>query len=183
MNPKAAIVIHDGYTDCEFLVAYHYLLAHDFDVVVYSLHSGPVKGVNGWIHKTSQGMSDPFTDTMKNVDVLVLIGGVKAMEYLRQYRPLIEWIREHDEKGGMIASICHGAQLLIEADIIEGRLVTGYYSIRRDITNADGIYAEGATVAIDANDQLVTSPHYDYSGKWIKAAVDTWTKRSQESKS
>ena len=67
---------------------------------------------------------------MSNYDLLIIPGGVKALEYLRQQENALRFIKEWDEKKKTIACICHGAQLLISSKITSGRDVSGYYSIR-----------------------------------------------------
>ena len=187
MSRSAAIVIHDNYTDAEFLVAYHFLKAYDFDVVVFSLNGGPVKGVNGWVHKTTDRfgqithvVGDNVLFTSKHLGdspVLVLIGGVRSIEYLRQSRPLIEWIREHDAQNKLIASACHAASLLIEANIVRGRKILGYYSIKTDLLNAGAIWPDGETVVIDGN--ICSTPHYDFTGIWMRAVIEEWGRRNE----
>jgi protease I len=186
MSRSAAIVIHDNYTDAEFLVAYHFLKAADFDVIVFSLNGGPVKGVNGWVHKTidrfgqiTHNIDDRLIFTWKHMGdspVLVLIGGVRSIEYLRQSRTLIEWIREHNAQNKVIASACHGASLLVEADIVRGRKVLGYYSIKTDLLNAGAIWPDSETVVIDGN--ICSTPHYDFSGIWMRTVIEEWEKRN-----
>jgi protease I len=184
---RAAIIIADGYTDCEFCVAYHCLKAADFDVVVFSINGGEVRGINGWLHKTidrfgqiTHTIASRLTFEVWNewqADVLVLIGGVRALEYLRQSIPLVDWIREHFSSNKLIASVCHGAQLLIQADIIRGRIITGYYSIQRDIENAGATYVR-ETVVWDY--PFVTSPHYDFSGLWMRDVIKIFNKRNSK---
>lgn len=168
LTRTVAIVIHDGYTDCEFLVAYHMLLAEQFDANVYSINGGPVKGIQGWTHKRSFKMTPALGEGIIKADLLVLIGGVKAMEYLRQFQPLTWWIQERVKQRKTIASICHGAQLLIEADVIKDAVISGYYSIKKDIENAGATFS---SEPVQCFEPFVTSPHYDFSGHWMKRAI------------
>ena len=90
------------------------------------------------------------------------------MEYLRQEDIILEKIREFNDKNILIGSICHGAQLLISAKIVNGKKISGYYSIKDDINNAGGIFHEGP--AIDDNN-IISSPHYKYLGDWMKLII------------
>lgn len=193
MNRSAAIVIADGYTDAEFLVAFHMLKAASFEVSVYSLNSGPVTGIQGWVQKESGLIRDcnvDLTATPSNekyhrnfcdAGILVLVGGVKAIEKLRLCKPLIRAINTRNAEHGLIASICHGAQLLIEADIFRGDersqrlVVSGYASIRRDIENAGAEFSEAA-VCKCAN--IISSPHYDFAGIWVAEMIKEFDARS-----
>ena len=111
-----------------------------------------------------------FEKVLNNIQVekynlLIIPGGAKAMEYLRQEDIILKKIREFNDKNILIGSICHGAQLLISAKIVNGKKISGYYSIKDDINNAGGIFHEGP--AIDDNN-IVSSPHYKYLGDWMK---------------
>lgn len=66
----------------------------------------------------------------------------------------VELVEEFDAAGKTIAAICDGPWLMIEADIVEGRTVTGWPSIRTDLENA-GADVVDQEVAIDGN--LITS--------------------------
>lgn len=101
-------------------------------------------------------------------DLLILPGGAKAMEYLRQDREIVKFIAGFHNCGGVIASICHGAQLLISAGLVKGRRIAGYYSIRDDIENAGGTFVDG----VCSDDRIVTAPHYKFNGPWMKAALE-----------
>ena len=176
--PSAAIVIADGFTDAEFLVAYHMFKAECFDVEVYSLNGGSVTGVCGWVHKKSNTILDSYEEFYSRYNLLALVGGVKAIEKLRLCAPLIKWIRSHDAAGKAIATICHGAQLLIEADIVRGRKVLGYNSIRKDLENAGAVWPEGQEVWVDRN--IVSARHYDFAGIWMREVLRVWRERGAQ---
>lgn len=162
---NTAIVIANGYTDSEFIVADQWLRAHEIETRVYSVTGGPVTGIMGWVHKNSTVL--PFDP--ERTDALILIGGVKAIEKLRLDEWLIKAIRSMSDNGKIIGSICHGAQLMIEADIVRGRRVSGYQSIKTDIKNAGGFFDAGP-VCVDEN--FITAPHYDHAGLWMKSVYE-----------
>ena len=187
--PTAAIITHDGFTDAEFLVAYHMLKAEGFDAKVYSLNGGPVTGVMGWLHKDSRAMHHLRSEklcieagvvTVREFmpDILILIGGVKSIEKLRLHRGLIDEVRKQNDANGIIATICHGAQLCIEADIVRGRKVLGYNSIRKDLENAGAVWPEGQEVWVDRN--IVSARHYDFAGIWMKEVLRVWRERDRQ---
>ena len=90
------------------------------------------------------------------------------MEKIRQDEEVIKFISDFNAAGKVISSICHGAQLLITAKVVEGRKVSGYYSIKDDINNAGAEYVDAPFVT-DKN--LVTCPHYKYLGDWMKETL------------
>jgi len=80
----------------------------------------------------------------------------------------LNMIREWNQKGKVIASICHAAQLLISADSVRGKRISGYYSIKDDINNSGAIYVDAPFVT-DGN--IISSPHYKYLGPWMKESL------------
>ena len=108
-------------------------------------------------------------------DVLVLPGGAKAMEYMRQDQDILDFIAAFHASGKVIGSICHAAQLLISAKLVKGRRISGYYSIKDDINNAGGIFVDAPYVT---DDRIVSCPHYKHLGPWMKEVIDQ-VKRTQ----
>ena len=104
----------------------------------------------------------------QNWSILILPGGAKCMEYMRQDKEVIQYIKDFHASGGIIGSICHAAQLLISAGLVKDRFISGYYSIKDDINNAGGKYMDLPYVV---NDRIVSSPHYKYSGPWMAAVL------------
>jgi protease I len=90
----------------------------------------------------------------RDFDGLLLPGGVANPDRLRMSDKVINLINDFDDAGKPIAAICHGPWLLVEADIIQGRIVTGWPSIRTDLANAGGDVVDEAAV-VDGN--IVTS--------------------------
>jgi len=69
-------------------------------------------------------------------DVLLLPGGVMSSDKLRMLPTAVDFVRAFFDAGKPIAAICHGQQLLIDADIVRGKKVTSFPSLRTDLTNA-----------------------------------------------
>ena len=101
-------------------------------------------------------------------DLCIIPGGAKAMEYLRQNLYLLTLLMHAHALGQVIASICHGAQLLISAGLVKDRDISGYYSIKDDILNAGGRFSPAAVVR---DGRIITSPHYKYCGFWMAEAL------------
>ena len=104
----------------------------------------------------------------KHWDCLILPGGAKAMEYMRQDKHLIEYISFVHVNGLVIGSICHGAQLLVSAGLVKYRKISGYYSIKDDITNAGGEFVDAPFVT---DDRIVSCPHYKHLGPWMHEVI------------
>jgi protease I len=89
-----------------------------------------------------------------NYDALLLPGGVLNPDKLRQVPAAVEFVRGFFEAGKPVAAICHGPQMLIEADVVRNRKLTSYASIKRDLMNAGANWID-APVVTDRG--LVTS--------------------------
>ena len=74
-----------------------------------------------------------YSKNQKEYDLLIIPGGVKALEKLRQENAALLFINEWDKNKKAIGSICHGGQMLISSKIVAGRDVSGYYSIKDDL--------------------------------------------------
>jgi len=106
--------------------------------------------------------------SVDDYNLLILPGGVKAMEKIRQDKKIIKFISEFNQRKKVIGCICSGAQLLISAKIVKGRKISGYYSMEDDITNAGAIYTDLPAV-IDHN--IVTTAHYKDLGPWMRSVL------------
>ena len=105
---------------------------------------------------------------VEDYQVLVLPGGAKAMEYMRQDQDILKFIADFHATGKVIASICHAGQLLISAKIVKGKKISAYYSIKDDINNAGATYVDAPFVT---DDQIVSCPHYKHLGPWMKEVI------------
>jgi protease I len=170
---RAVIITWSGFQDQEVIYPYYRLLEEEFtvdfatDLVtgVDNTQDRNIVGLFGTKFKASIGIVDL---KIVDYDLLVLPGGVKALEKLRQDKKALEFIRNYSCRDGVIASICHGAQLLISANIVKGRVISGYYSIKDDIINAGGIYLDSPYI-VDSN--IISSPHYKHMGPWMKEVL------------
>jgi protease I len=87
-------------------------------------------------------------------DALVLPGGVANPDTLRTVDRAVEFTRQFFEQGKPVAAICHGPWTLVEADVVRGRTLTSWPSIKTDIRNAGGNWVD-EEVHVDSG--LVTS--------------------------
>lgn len=87
-------------------------------------------------------------------DALLLPGGVGNPDRLRMEPAAVALVRAFAEAGKPVAAICHGPWLLVEADVVRGKRVTSWQSIRTDLRNAGGEVVDEAAVT-DGN--IITS--------------------------
>jgi protease I len=171
---RALIITWENFQDQELVYPFYRLKEETDKVVVMSNVIGKFFGIMG-SNMTSHALvnelnhKDVVDNCLEEFDILILPGGVKALEKLRQEKQVISFISEWNKRGKVIASTCHGAQLMISAKIVEGREISGYYSLEDDINNAGAKYVN-APVVVDGN--IVSSPHYDHMGIWMKTAID-----------
>ena len=168
---KSAVIISGNLAqDHEFIYPYYRLLEEGFKVDVCILEGVPVKGILGTTLPPNKDQPVLKIDKIKpdDYDLLVLPGGVKAMEKVRQEKKIIKFISEFDNKGKIIACICSGAQLLISAKVVNNRKIAGYYSMSDDLINAGAIYTDEPAV-IDNN--IITTAHYKDMGPWMREVI------------
>lgn len=91
-------------------------------------------------------------------DALLLPGGVGNPDRLRMEPQAVELVKAFAAAGKPVAAICHGPWLLVEADVVRGRRVTSWPSIRTDLRNAGGEVVDEAAV-VDGN--IITSRNPD----------------------
>lgn len=99
-------------------------------------------------------------------DALVIPGG-RAPEYLRMNPKLLEMVRHFFDKQKPVAAICHGAQILAAARVLEGRKCSAYPACRAEVEAAHGTYADIAITAAVTDGNLVSAPAWPAHPDWI----------------
>ena len=156
--------------DHEFIYPFYRLLEAKSKLDVCLIGGKPVVGILGTPLPPNKDHPVKDIDQIKveDYDLLVLPGGVKAMEKIRQDKRLIKFVSDFHKAGKVIACICSGAQLLISAKIVKGKKIAGYYSMEDDITNAGAIYTDEPAVV---DSKIITTAHYKDMGSWMKSVL------------
>ena len=156
--------------DHEFIYPYYRLLEEEIKLDVCLIGGKPVSGILGTPLPPNKNHTVKDIDQLNinDYDLLVLPGGVKAMEKIRQDKRLISFISNFHKADKLIACICSGAQLLISAKIVKGKKISGYYSMEDDITNAGAIYTDKEVVS---DSKIITTAHYKDMGPWMKETI------------
>jgi protease I len=102
----------------------------------------------------------------ESYDALVIPGG-RAPEYLRLDPQVIEAVQHFFQAGKPVAALCHGAQLLAAAGVLEGRTCSAYPACRGEVELARGKYADIAVDAAVTDGNLVTAPAWPAHPAWI----------------
>lgn len=166
MGRKALIITGKLVQDHEYIYPYYRVQEDGYSIDVAVPGKEMVQGQLGAKVLTTKDITEI---KVEDFDLLIIPGGAKCMEYIRQDERILKFISDFNASGKVIASICHAAQMLISAKVVKGRKISGYYSIKDDITNAGAIYVDAPAV-VDGN--IVSCPHYKYLGPWMKAALE-----------
>jgi len=145
------IIASDGFEDNELMEPRRRLIEAGANVVLASEKMDEIKGDNGTPITPDCTIEEALA---KEWDALLLPGGTKNPDHLRMNETVVGAIRRFAESGKPVAAICHAPWLLVEANVIRGRTVTGWPSIRTDLRNA-GASVVDQEVAVDGN--IVTS--------------------------
>jgi protease I len=152
---RVAIVVADGFEQVEMTSPREALEEAGAETYLVSIEDRRVKG---WKHTDWGDAFDvdvPIDEAApEDYDALVLPGGVMNPDKLRRDQRVLEFVRAFFEEGKPVASICHGPWTLIDAGVVEGRRMTSYPSIRKDLENAG---AEWTDQEVVVDDGLVTS--------------------------
>lgn len=147
---NVAVVLANNYEDIEHTSPVDAVRSAGAHITVIGLTRDEIKGKKG----DTQMPDTTFADVEVDQFDLLLIPGGGSPENLRIHDEAVEFSREFVQSGKPVAAICHGAQLLISADVLKGRTLTAVNKIRDDIKNAGGNYVDEAIV-VDGN--LITS--------------------------
>ena len=169
MAKRVLIIATDGFEQSELMEPKAALEAAGFETVVASPKSGEIKG---W-RDGNWGQSVPVDADLDEVsegefDALLLPGGQMNPDILRMNERVIDLIEDFNDAEKPIAAICHAPWLLIEADVVDGKTVTSWPSVRTDLRNA-GADVVDQEVAIDGN--LITSRKPDDIPAFNKALI------------
>jgi protease I len=165
---RALIVTGKYAQDIEVYYPLYRMQEEGWDVDICTPDGKECQGVYGMPIRPTMGLPKN-TPVEFPYGVLILPGGARALEYLRTNPEVLLTINRYiSYTSGIIGSICHGTQLLISCGCVKGRKISGYYSIKDDITNAGGRFIDAPFVT---DGRIVSSPHYKYLGPWMKEVI------------
>ncbi|SHI37617.1 protease I [Nocardiopsis flavescens] len=158
---RVAFLAADGVEQVELREPWRVLREAGADTELLSLEDGEIQAMNGDIEPADRFPVDRRVSraSVGDYDGLVIPGGTVNPDNLRADADAVRFVREFAAQGRPIAAICHGPWMLVEADLVRGRSVTSYPSIRTDVRNAGGEVVEaevvtdrGITTSRDPND-------------------------------
>jgi protease I len=157
---KIAIIATDGVEEVELTEPRKAVEDAGAETELISLSEGEIQAMNGEIDKgdtfeVEKVIGDADVD---DYDGVILPGGVANPDNLRQSQDVIGFLQDFFRTGKPVGAICHAPWTLVEADLVKGRTLTSYPSIRTDIRNAGGEVVD-EEVVVDQG--LVTSRNPD----------------------
>ena len=152
---KVAILVAEGFEQVELTKPRGALVDAGAETTLISPKPGQVKA---WKEDEFGETFDVDLELSKadadDFDALLLPGGVMNPDTLRTIPAAVEFVRHFFDEGKPVAAICHGPQMLIEADVVEGRKLTSFPSLKTDLMNAG---AEWVDEEVVTDQGLVTS--------------------------
>jgi protease I len=154
-DKKIAFLATDGVEQIELTEPWKAVENEGGTPELVSLESGEIQGFEH-LDKGDKFQVDRTVGEAKHDDYdgLVLPGGVANPDFLRASEDAVGFVRSFFEAGKPVAVICHGPWTLVEANVVRGRRITSWPSLRTDIRNAGGEWVD-EEVVVDAG--LVSS--------------------------
>lgn len=167
---KIAILATDGFEQVELTEPMKAVKDAGAEVEIVSLKDGKIHGY----HHMEKGDSFDVDCTVEQADAsdyngLILPGGVHNPDTLRTDKNAVEFVRSFFKQKKPVSAICHGAWMLVEADVVDGRKVTSWPSVRTDIENAGGRWVDEEVVV---DEGLTTSRKPDDLNAFCSKTVE-----------
>jgi protease I len=149
---RIAFIVASDFEDSEFRVPYDAVKQAGHEAVIVGVEAGkPLKGKKG--KETISAEKAVKEVSAKDFDALVIPGGYSP-DHLRMDVGAVGFVRDFFRADKPIAAICHAGWLLVESDIVDGRILTSWPSIKTDLLNAGARWVDREVVE-DGN--LITS--------------------------
>ena len=154
-DKKVAILATNGFEYVELAEPKRALEAAGAKTEVVSPKGGDIQGWNHHEPAQSVKVDVPLNKAHPdNYDALLLPGGVMNPDELRMNDDAVHFVRAFFDAKKPVAAICHGPWMLVEADVVSGRKLTSWPSLKTDIGNAGGLWTDQEVVS---DQGLVTS--------------------------
>jgi protease I len=144
---RIAILATNGFEESELKSPKEAMENAGFQVDIVSPENGEIKGwANGnWsnTYKVDKILNDV---KMEDYNALVLPGGVINPDKLRRNDDALLFVRDFFKMKKPVAAICHAPQILISADVVKGRKMTSFSSIKDDLVNAGAKWVDQEVV-------------------------------------
>ncbi|MDI6401322.1 type 1 glutamine amidotransferase domain-containing protein [Balneolaceae bacterium ANBcel3] len=163
---EVAFLIAEGFHDGETLYPMAHLINYGARVTVIGIETGEHTAYNSDITARVQRTIDEVSP--QDFDALVIPGG-HSPSNLRENEAVLDFVRAFSQTGNPLAAICHGPQVLVSADIVSGRTLTGFQAIEDEILEAGATF-EDSELIVDGN--IITSRIPDDLPAFSRQIVD-----------
>ena len=148
---KVAFLAADGFEDSELTSPWDAVTGHGASASLVSTDAGTITGKNG--HEALVDLTTTQASAA-DFDGLVLPGGVVNGDTIRLDENAVAFVRDMFAQHKPVGVICHGGWILADAEVLDGRTLTSYPSLRTDLRNAGATWVD-EEVVVDAG--LVSS--------------------------
>ena len=171
MTKRVMILATNGFEQSELMKPKANLEDAGFKTTVVSLESGEIKGWDqkDWGESVKVDKTVDEIENCEGYDALLLPGGQMNPDILRMNDRAVAIVKMFGKAEKPIAAICHAPWMLVEADLVDGKTVTAWPSVRTDLKNA-GANVVDQEVAVDGN--LITSRNPDDIPAFSKALIE-----------
>ena len=144
---KVAILVADGFEQVEMTKPREALEEAGAQTKIVSLKAGKIQGMNH-ADKGDKFEVDLTVDEARpeNFDALLIPGGVHNPDQMRTNQKALDFARHFFREHKPVAVICHGPQVLINADLVRGRKMTSWPAIQVDMRNAGARWVDEEVV-------------------------------------
>src|SRR3954466_7154927 len=140
---KVAVLFTDGVEQVELEKPVEGLKDEGAEVTYLTLEPGEVQAFNHLDHSDKIEVEDAVKDAdASDYDALLLPGGVANPDFLRSDEDAVGFVRAFFEQAKPVAVICHGPWTLVEADVVKGRTLTSWPSLKTDLHNAGATWVD-----------------------------------------
>ncbi|PYG00620.1 protease I [Georgenia satyanarayanai] len=150
-NKTVAFLATNGFEDSELTAPWEAVTSQGAKAVLISPESGAITGKNGHEQQVDLTTAEATPD---QYHALVLPGGVVNGDKLRMDDAAVAFVREVFNQHKPVGVICHGGWILTDAEVLQGRTLTSYPSLKTDLKNAGATWVD-EEVVVDAG--LVSS--------------------------
>ncbi len=155
MKKRIAILATDGFEESELKSPKDAMEKEGFEVDIVSLKSGKIKAWADGNWSKEYNVDKTLSEVKaEDYNALVLPGGVINPDKLRREKTAVTFVKDFFKQKKPVAAICHGPWTLIEAEVVKGRKMTSFPSLRKDLENAGANWVDEEVVVDEA---LVTS--------------------------
>ncbi|MGW4082674.1 type 1 glutamine amidotransferase domain-containing protein [Streptomyces sp. NPDC004822] len=155
----AFLTAPEGVEQVELTEPWHAAKDAGHEPVLVSTESGEVQAFNHLDKADTFPVQEVVGDTSAgDFGGLVLPGGVANPDFLRMDEKAVAFVKDFFDRGLPVAAICHAPWTLVEADVVRGRVLTSWPSLKTDLRNAGGTWVDEQVQVCDhAPSKLVTS--------------------------